>query len=249
MLWRCWLGGRKGIRPVKNWVVRCWCGYLSGAWCRLAHAQLMPLPLTISCSSKIQIGFTFLVPAHPGSPGQRAVKRVCVFLNVLIASTDTTQNSGANERCKDCITNHKDSELQTLRTSHRFAMLVGHLSRTAWNSPASSVQFPAHANIHCSHAPTREPSAAFQTNKKVDESVYLMKYFIWTITKTTTVSNMVKTGRFCCSTLLPMCPYHKQPPHSVYGQDNRVITAVINTVSVSANVTIKCKQTIKLLQC
>ena len=41
-------------------------------------AQLMPLPLTVSCFSKIQIGFTFLVPAHPGSPGQRAVKRVCV---------------------------------------------------------------------------------------------------------------------------------------------------------------------------
>jgi len=44
----------------------------------LHMAQLMPLPLTVSCSSKIQIGFTFLVPAHPGSPGQRAVKRVCV---------------------------------------------------------------------------------------------------------------------------------------------------------------------------
>jgi len=41
-------------------------------------AQLMPLPLTVSCFSKIQIGFTFLVPAHPGSPGQRAVKQVCV---------------------------------------------------------------------------------------------------------------------------------------------------------------------------
>ena len=41
-------------------------------------AQLMPLPLTLSCFSKIQIGFTFLVRAHPGSPGQRAVKRVCV---------------------------------------------------------------------------------------------------------------------------------------------------------------------------
>ena len=39
-------------------------------------AQLMPLPLTVSCFSKIQIGFTFLVPAHPGRPGQRAVKRV-----------------------------------------------------------------------------------------------------------------------------------------------------------------------------
>ena len=44
----------------------------------LHMAQLMPLPLTVSCFSKIQIGFTFLVPAHPGSPGQRAVKRVCV---------------------------------------------------------------------------------------------------------------------------------------------------------------------------
>ena len=41
-------------------------------------AQLMPLPLTVSCFSKIQIVFTFLVPAHLGSPGKRAVKRVCV---------------------------------------------------------------------------------------------------------------------------------------------------------------------------
>ena len=40
----------------------------------LHMAQLMPL--TISCSSKIQTGFTCLVPAHLGSPGQRAVKRV-----------------------------------------------------------------------------------------------------------------------------------------------------------------------------
>ena len=45
-------------------------------------AQLMPLPLTVSCFSKIQIGFTFLVPAHPGSPGQRAVKRVSVCVCV-----------------------------------------------------------------------------------------------------------------------------------------------------------------------
>ena len=44
----------------------------------LHMAQLMPLPLTVSCVSKIQIGFTFLVPAYPGSPGQRAVKRVYV---------------------------------------------------------------------------------------------------------------------------------------------------------------------------
>jgi len=44
----------------------------------LHMAQRMPLPLTVSCFSKIQIGFSVLVPAHPGSPRQRTVKRVCV---------------------------------------------------------------------------------------------------------------------------------------------------------------------------
>jgi len=45
-------------------------------------AQLMPLLLTVSCCSKIQIGFTFLIPAQLGSPGKRAVKRVCVCVCV-----------------------------------------------------------------------------------------------------------------------------------------------------------------------
>jgi len=45
-------------------------------------AQLMPLSLTVSCFSKIQIGFTFLVPAHLGSPGQRAIKCMYVYLYV-----------------------------------------------------------------------------------------------------------------------------------------------------------------------
>jgi len=62
VLWRCWLGSRKGIRPVIDWVVGCWRGYL----------------YLISCFSKIQTGFTILVPTHLGSPGKRAVKRVCV---------------------------------------------------------------------------------------------------------------------------------------------------------------------------
>jgi len=53
----------------------------------LHMAQLMPLLLTVSCFSKIQIGFTFLVLAHPGSPGKRAVKRVCVFSVVYYRSS------------------------------------------------------------------------------------------------------------------------------------------------------------------
>jgi len=48
----------------------------------LHTAQLMPLPLTVSYFSKIQIGFAFLVPSHPGSPGKRAIKWVCVCVCV-----------------------------------------------------------------------------------------------------------------------------------------------------------------------
>jgi len=81
VLRRCWLGDGKGIRPVKTewWgagVVIC---LELGA--DLHMPQLMPLPLTVSCFRKIQIGFAFLVPAHPDSPGKRAVKRVCVLVH------------------------------------------------------------------------------------------------------------------------------------------------------------------------
>ena len=83
VLWCCCLGSRKGIRPVKKLE---WWGTGMVIFLEqdadLHMAQLMPLPLTVSCFSKIQIGFTFLVPAHPGSPGQRAVKRVCVCSKV-----------------------------------------------------------------------------------------------------------------------------------------------------------------------
>ena len=53
----------------------------------------MPLPLTVSCFSKIQIGSTFLVPANPGSSGQWAVKRVCVCAQAI-----TSGNSGPKDQ-------------------------------------------------------------------------------------------------------------------------------------------------------
>ena len=40
VLRRCWLGSRKGIRPVINWVVGCWHGYLSGLRCRFAYGPV-----------------------------------------------------------------------------------------------------------------------------------------------------------------------------------------------------------------
>ena len=70
------VGWQKGHLACKKTVVGCWHGYLSGARCRLAYGPADALLLTVSCFSKIQIGFTFLVPAQPSSPRQRAVKWV-----------------------------------------------------------------------------------------------------------------------------------------------------------------------------
>ena len=61
-------------------------------------AQLMPLPLTVSCFSKIQIGFTFLVPAHPGSPGRRAVKRVFVTVIIVRGTVGESERVGRHGR-------------------------------------------------------------------------------------------------------------------------------------------------------
>jgi len=54
----------------------------------LHMAQLMPLPLTVSCSSKIHIGFTFLVPAYPGYPGKEAVEWL-LLLPVAVARSSS----------------------------------------------------------------------------------------------------------------------------------------------------------------
>ena len=79
MLWRCWLGGRKGIWLVKKlsggvlaWL-SVWSEVQTCLWPSWCHCHSLSL-----ASVKSRLVFTFLVPAHPGSPGQRAIKRVCV---------------------------------------------------------------------------------------------------------------------------------------------------------------------------
>ena len=70
VLWRCWLGGRKGIRPVKNWVVGCWCGYLSGVraqtciWPSWCHCHTLSLA---TVKSRLVIPFWYwLTRVVPG---------------------------------------------------------------------------------------------------------------------------------------------------------------------------------------
>ena len=69
VLWRCWLGSRKGIRPVRNlsggvlaWL-SVWSEVQTCIWSSWCHCH--------SSFSKIQIGFTFLVLAYLGSPGKK----------------------------------------------------------------------------------------------------------------------------------------------------------------------------------
>ena len=60
VLWRCWLGIRKGIWPVKIWLMRCWRGYLLERSANGLHmVQLIPLPAHHVCFRKIQNGLSF----------------------------------------------------------------------------------------------------------------------------------------------------------------------------------------------
>jgi len=83
VLWCCWLGDRKGIQPVKNWVVGCWCSYLSEARCRLGtqpswcHCHSLSLP---SVKSRLVLHFWYrLTRAVPDKGPLNAC--VCVIKN------------------------------------------------------------------------------------------------------------------------------------------------------------------------
>ena len=66
----------------------------------LHMAQLMLLPLTISCFSEIQIGFTFLVLAHPYSPGKRAIEWVCLCVCVMAVIAGSVSSSNSRNQRK-----------------------------------------------------------------------------------------------------------------------------------------------------
>ena len=102
------LGSKKGIRSVKTqgWGAGMVICLERGA--DLHMAQLMPQPLTVSCFSKIQIGFTFLVPAQPGSPRKRAVKWVCAVQTVC-GEWRASCGRAANDRRSPCTSARRAS--------------------------------------------------------------------------------------------------------------------------------------------
>ena len=94
----------------------------------LHMAQLMPLPLTVSCISKIQIGFTFLVPAHPGSPGKRAVKQVCVC--VCLLGLGSGSGRGRYMWRADILVHSDRADLSRRRRTSRGVYVIG--QRVSW---------------------------------------------------------------------------------------------------------------------
>ena len=64
----------------------------------LHMAQLMPQPLTVSCFSKIQIGFTILLPAYPGSPGKRPLNGCVCVCSCTVLFANISQVIGCEDR-------------------------------------------------------------------------------------------------------------------------------------------------------
>jgi len=93
-------GRASGLKKLSGEVLA-WLPVWRGADLHVAQLMPLPLPLTVSCFSKIQIGFTFLVPAHLGSPRKRAVKQVCVC-NIV--------QRGPPEIAKELLSNQADKE-------------------------------------------------------------------------------------------------------------------------------------------
>ena len=113
----------------------------------LHMAQQMLLPLTVPCFSKIQIGFIFLVPAHPGSPGQRANKWLCVCVGLIPTYYATMQIiplhiHGSKEVCTpytypvmlELLTNSYSSLGTTLCYQLQLKKSVGRYTQTTMSS-------------------------------------------------------------------------------------------------------------------
>ena len=95
--WRqrhCWLGGRKGIRPVKK---------LSGgvqAWLSVwSEVQTCIWPSWCHCFSKILNVFTFLVPAYPGSPGKGPLNVCIAMLKMSLDSHSLATELSHHHNC------------------------------------------------------------------------------------------------------------------------------------------------------
>ena len=163
------------------------------------------------CFSRIQIGFTFLVPAHPASPWQRAVKRVCVcmlfrvlfWLHVCISSCRLLHVNKIAENWYS-----QAAQGGVLVRKRRFVSFVGR-------------KYLLHVleffifNIRVAFTTSQQPPPLYR-------STCISRHL------------QLRTGGFCwCKVSLPACPCWRQPARSYWGEDAGVLlNSVVCTVSV-----------------
>ena len=176
--WHCWLGDRKGIRPVKTE----WWG-AGVAICLergtdLHTAQLMPLPLTVSCFSKIQIGFTFLVTAHFGSPGKRVIicARVCVCMSMLVVVAEKQSTIYRRRRLRSRRCRSLQVQCHHHHRPRRHPPVPGHCGRSRPDTAASRAsQTPSRdsrrgSSLHSWTGPAWSGSTASSTDRTINNN-------------------------------------------------------------------------------
>ena len=142
----------------------------------------MPLPLTVSCFSKIQIDFTFLVPAHPVSPGKRAVKRVYVCCEIRIFHFMLVLSCTVMSVC--------------VQFEYYYSYLVGIL--TVWTNISGDCHYFCIRNFSSLTVLNR---LVLNDNGNHFTAINLLR----------TGQPVLRTGGFCWSrVLLSMCPYKQQ---------------------------------------
>ena len=113
----------------------------------LHMAQLMTLPLTVSCFSKIQTGFTFLVPAHLGSP-EKGPLNVCVCVCVCVCcsirkrSSRQPKNKQASKPIPGPQSTGEKTHVVNVKTRSDVTLYLNRLSETS-KTPAQREQQPA----------------------------------------------------------------------------------------------------------
>ena len=132
----------------------------------------MPLPLTVSCFSKIQIGFTFLVLAHPGSPGKGPLNdlvpgdhcrvQVGAYVHVVIGPWLMTRSSATADG---------PSDAPSLRSCHLWEQVVQQLELPVTEFPRYSR--PMRNKLHASNHELW-PSQVWSTSSTVDSAVDLL---------------------------------------------------------------------------
>ena len=147
----------------------------------LHMAQLMPLPLTVSCFSEIQIGCTFVVLAHPVSPRKRAVKQECVCVCFQSScSTDrqthmiVTMVTRADVWMGVCACTANRQRNDSAAEHHQQAAEFGHAAAW-WNSGENQLRTEPHSwrlSRTTGHISTNALVQRFLGNQKTGWSLY-----------------------------------------------------------------------------